>query len=304
MTDADLDRILRAADPAAHRTAPLPGPLPAVPARRPVGWVPVGAAAAVVAVVGAAIVALPSLGEDGGGVRAGAPGSASPTAPGSPALTAPGSPAPTGSPGASVPGSPAPTSGPAKPDRPHTVSAGAEFERAHRLLGTLQAAVPAAYTLPAGGAVLPIGPGGERLPAASFQAVRDEGPYEGYTGFVYDAGSTVTRGGRVGTVAAAVYVGVPPQVPCAVAEIVSWGAGTCRVLSTPAGRVALVDAPEGPDGADPRTTQWAVFRHPDGTVVRISQGPGVLAERTPRLTAPVWSATRLAQLATDRAFTR
>jgi hypothetical protein len=302
MTDADLDQLLRAADPAAHRTAPDPGTPPdratvtPLRPRRP-HWLPIaGTAAAVVAVVGVAVAV---AGPGPGGSRSAGPGTPSPSAPA---------------------GGGAPTSaGPASP-RPHTASAGADDERAHRLLGTLQDAVPDRYGLPTGppgnpgavptsgpGGTLPtLGPDGTGMPASDYEAVRDEGP-PGYTGYEYDAWSTVTDGARVGTVGARVWLDMPPGDLCLIESKVAYLAGTCRLVTTPNGRVALTDVdPAANEGRedDERETQWAVYRHPDGTVVLVSQGPGVLNAEIPRLRRQVWTPAQLAALATDPEFAR
>lgn len=290
MTDTELDRLLRSADPAAHRPAPAPGPLPhrpvVVPMPRRSGWLPIGSAAAVVAVVGVAVALLPSWNR--GGIQAGAPGSPVPST-------------------AASPSGPSESSVGTKPQRPHTASAGAEFERARRLLGTLQDAVPDRYTLPTGPAgnaatppVATAGPG-STMPAANFQAVRDEGPYTGYTGYVYDADTIVRDGPRTGTVRARVYENIPDVSPCAVAEIAAWNEGTCSVVTTAAGPVAVVQGTGG-DGSDPRETQWAVHRHADGTTVLVSQGGSGLDAADPPLTGPVWTQDRLVALATAPAF--
>lgn len=287
-TDTDTDRVLRSADPAAHRTAPAPGPLPdlatVVPLRASRSrWLPAGAAAAVVAVVGAGVAVLPSW--DGGGGRAGA------------------RPSPAVAPPATAESKP--------PQRAHTASAGADFQRARTLLGALQGAVPAKYALPTGppnggrygtpqyGPT--IGPDGQRMPASNFQAVRDEG-YEGYTGYKYDADSTVTAGGRTGSVSAQLWVGVPAAGACAVARTVLGRPDlTCSETPTPAGPVAFV-VRAGKD--DPRVSQWAVSRHADGTVVVVSQGVGVLNGAIPRLTAPVFTKAQLVALAAGARFAR
>jgi hypothetical protein len=214
----------------------------------------------------------------------------------------------------------APT-GPSVSPRPHTASAGADDERAHRLLGTLQEAVPDAYVLPTGppgnpaaeptsgpGGTLPtLGPDGTGMPASDYQAVRDEGP-PGYTGWEYDAWTIVSDGPRIGTVGVRVWVDVPPGDLCTIESKISYLTGTCRLVTTPTGaRVALTDfdpaANQGRED-DERETQWAVYRHPDGTVVLVSQGPGVLNAAIPRLRQQVWTPTQLAALATDPAFAR
>jgi hypothetical protein len=215
--------------------------------------------------------------------------------------------------------------------REHTASAGPEYERAKRLLATLQGVVPDGYAVPDGGAghpggtdptsgpsrILPtIGPDGSGMPAAYYQAVRDEGPYEGYQGYEYMADTIVSRGLQVGSLAARVWVGVPSWStdPCVLVDRVYWNDGSCRVLTAAGGeRVAVVDGPGGPvpgagdpagdPGLDPRETQWAAYRHPDGTMVLVAQGPGVLNAHIPRLDRLVFTPQQLATLATDARFT-
>jgi hypothetical protein len=343
-SDSDLDRLVRGADPAAGRhappvdTSPLalaavrsglswpPGPVgppgppgggiplpsgsvgpdravgpagapgPAGAAGRGPGagrrWLPVAASvAAVVAVVGLAAVVAGTR-PDVGGRPAGSAGLSTPPAPG------------------------------AAPGEAHTASAGPEYERSKRLLATLQAAVPDGYTVPDGGTgpgeasgptsgpgtTQPtIGPDGSGMPAAYFQAVRDEGPYEGYQGYEYLADTIVSKGRQVGSLAARVWVGIPAWStdPCVILDRVYWNDGSCRVVTGPGGeRVGVVDADPGSaaSGGDRRETQWAGYRRADGTVVLLSQGPGVLNDRIPTLDRPVFTAGQLAALATDRRF--
>ena len=317
--DSDLDLLLRGADPAAGRQAPPvdTGPLalaavraglsrpapagtsgpvvrPADPGRR---WLPVAASvAAVVAVVGlVAVVA--EVGPDLGGGQTGSAG----------LTTAPGG------------------GGGAKPGQgEHTASSGPEYDRAKRLLGTLQDSVPAGFTVPDGGAGQPggtdptsgpgmtmptIGPDGSGMPAAYFQAVRDEGPYQGYQGYEYLADTIVSKGPQVGSLAVRVWVGVPEWSadPCVVVERIYWNDGSCRVVTTAGGeRVAVVDAdaaaPTPGSGPDRREEQWAGYRRADGPVVLVAQGPGVLNDRIPALDRPVFTAEQLAMLATDERF--
>ncbi len=298
--DSDLDRILRAADPAAGRQAPAAdaGPLGLTAgAPRPVGrrWLPVAASvAAVVAVVGVAAT-VAGLAPDSADRQPGASPRPVPT-------TAP-------PPGAQT----------EPPQREHTTASGAEYERAKRLLATLQGAVPAGYTVPEGGtghpgvpgptsgpgATMPtIGPGGTGMFAAYFQAVRDEGPYDGYRGYLYMANTIVSRGSHIGSLAARVWVGIPDWSPdpCVVLARIYGKDGSCRVLTTADGeRVGVVDSATGAPtpGSDRRERQWAGYRRTDGTVVLVSQGPGVLNQRIPALERPVFTPLELATLATD-----
>lgn len=316
--DSDLDRLLRAADPAAGQQAPpvQDGPLalaalragltdgsgrpsPVVRAgRQPPsrGWVPVVASVvAVVAVVGLAATVSQS-GFGSGGLQ-----------PGSAGLTT------------------APAGGGAEPGGgQHTAASGPDYERAKRLLAALQDSVPAGYTVPDGGTGHPggtgptsgpgmtmptIGPDGSGMPAAYFQAVRDEGPYEGYQGYEYLADSIVSKGPQVGSLAVRVWRGVPDWSPdpCVVLKRIYWNTGpSCQVLTAGGARVAVVDADTaapGASGTDRREEQWAGYRRADGTVVLVSQGPGVLNERIPALDEPVFTAPELARLATDESFT-
>jgi hypothetical protein len=317
--DTDLDRLVRAADPAAGRPAPpvdtSPLALAAVragltdqPAAPPVragltsrsparGWLPVAASvAAVVAVVGLA-AAVGGAGPDFG------------LRPGSAELTT----VPSG-------GDSKPSPGEQKPSRgEHTASAGPEYDRAKRLLAALQGAVPAGYTVPDGGlgpgedygptsgpgSTLPtIGPDGSGMPAAYFQAVRYEGPYEGYQGYEYFADTIASKGSDVGSLGVRVWKRVPAwsQDPCVVLQRIYWNTGvSCRVVGTPGGeRVAVVDAEVR--GMDRREGQWAGYRRSDGTVVLVTQGPGVLNVRISALDRPVFSAEALAALAADDRF--
>jgi hypothetical protein len=270
-------------------------------------WLPVAASvAAVVAVVGlTATLADSGAGgrQPGFGPQPSQPSAGLTTAPGGGAETKPG-------------------------QREHTVSAGPEHERAKQLLATLQRAVPDGYTVPDVGTGQPgtgptsgpgmtmptIGPDGTGMPAAYYQAVRDEGPYEGYQGYEYLADTIVSRGPRVGSLAARVWVGIPAWStdPCVLVDRVYWNDGSCRVLTTAGGqRVALVDGEGGPapgagdpgdPGRDLRETQWAAYRHPDGTMVLVAQGPGVLNASIPRLDRPVFTPQQLATLAADARF--
>jgi hypothetical protein len=300
MTDADLDQLVRAADPAARLTAPPPGPLPdrtfSVPPHRPRRWLPAAAAAA--AVVAVVALAVTTLGGSGSGNRTAGPGPA-----GGKVLPAP-SLGPTGA---------APDGGGSKaPQREHTASAGTEHQRAERLLGTLQRAVPASFTLPrptdghAADTEQPaIGPDGTTMPATDYQAVRDEAPLD-YTGYEYHAWTIVSDGPRIGTVGARVWLGLAAGDLCAISsKVISSATGTCRLVSTAAReQVAITDLNDPGRADDPRETQSAVYRHPDGTVVLVSQGPGVLNPATPRLAHQVWTVAQLAEVATGAAFAR
>ena len=114
----------------------------------------------------------------------------------------------------------------------------------------------------------------------------------------------MSEGPRVGSLAVRVWKGVPAwsEDPCVVVHRVYWNTGDeCQVLATPGGtRVAVVDAAVGE--TDRRESQWAGHRRPDGTVVLVAQGPGVLNDRIPGLDRPVFTSAGLAALAAGERF--
>jgi hypothetical protein len=239
MTDTELDRLLRSADPAARLTAPAPPPFqeeaPVVPLRS--RWLPaVGAAAAVAAVVGLAVVTTGS----GRGTSA-----AGPDVTGRPTAT--------------------PAASAQQPDLGRSVFAAvlADLPPGYRLTG-----------------------GTWRVPAPTSS---------GRTG--YQAHATVQDGTRSAVVEVTYQTRMPAADLCSIAAKLH-GAGTCRLVRTAAGRtVAVTDA--DPAYGDPgATTQWALYRHPDSSIVLVAQGSGSKEGQRP------WSAARLAGVATDPAFRR
>jgi hypothetical protein len=326
-SDSNLDRLVRAADPVAGRPAPAvddsPHALATIragltrpagrdgvvrsagrPEQRARGWVAVAASvAAVVAVVGLAATAL-----DSGPGASGQPGSGPQPSAG---LTT------------------APSGGDTEPgQREHTASAGPEDERGRQLLATLQGFVPDGYTVPDAGTGHPdrtgptsgpgvtmptIGPDGTGMPATYYEVFRDRVLYQGFQGDGYTADTIVSRGRQVGSLQAQVWVEIPAWStdPCVLVDRVYGNGISCRVLTTAGGRrVAVFNRPRVPvpgqgtddPGLDPRNTQSAAYRHADGTMVVVAQGPGVLNRRIPRLDRPVFTAQQLATLATAESF--
>ena len=261
--DSDLDRLLRAADPAAGQQAPpvqdgplamaavragltdgagRPGQVVRAGQRPPArGWLPVVASVvAVVAVVGlAATVSQSDFG--GGGLR-----------PGSAGLTT----APAGGEGQAGRG---PAHRRLRPRlRARQAAAGrAAGLGAGRLHGAGRRHRPSGRDRPdlGPGMTMPtIGPDGSGMPAAYFQAVRDEGPYEGYQGYEYLADSIVSKGPRVGSLAVRVWRGVPDWSPdpCVVLRRIYWNTGSsCQVLTAGGARVAVVEADTAVGAAAP-----------------------------------------------------
>lgn len=248
MTDTDVDRLLRSADPAAHLTAPAPPPFreeAEVVQLRPrrSRWLPAAsAAAAVAAVVGLAVVTTGS----GGVTRAAGPD-------------------PTGTPTA-VAGPP-----PADPNYQQVQIA-------------LVRNLPPDFTLVIGDL---------KPPRTS----------SGTTDREYVATWLVRYGSRTGTVKVTYETGLPPADLCRISEKLRM-AGSCRLVRTAAGKtVALTDA-DPAYGYPGVTTQWALYQHPDGAIVLVAQGVGTEKGGEPWLGHQIWSAARLAEVATDPAFRR
>ena len=190
----------------------------------------------------------------------------------------------------------------------HTAYSGPEHDRALRLLQTLNSVVPAGYRLPPP-------PGGPEPtstatpPPSEFQAVHEEGPFEGWTGWYYDASTDVTRDGRTGTVGVKVWTKIPAwgSNPCTLLDRLYWVHGDCTVRNVGGKRVAISQRTE--QGASPtvggfdyRADTWAAHRTPDGTVVMILQARHGFLPDTPALVSPVFSTSQLAALAVDPRF--
>jgi hypothetical protein len=243
MIDTELDRLLRSADPAAGLSAPTPAPFreQVVPLRpRPNRWLPAAAAAAaVVAVVGLAVV---TLGSKDGGTQAAGPG-------------------PTGAPASTA-----------------TAAPGGLTDSAKKVQAAVVANLPPGY----------------QLSNSAWKVPPPTSPRK--NGREYDATFLVREGPRSAPVEIIFQTDMPPGDLCALASKFV-GAGTCRLVRTATGaRVAV---------AEPGSTrQRALYRHPDGTIVLVAEGSGVVKLRGPSLTHPIWSAARLAEVATDPAFRR
>lgn len=242
MTDTDVDRLLRSADPAAHLTAPAPPPLreaTVVPSRS--HWLPaVGAAAAVAAVVGLAVATAGS----GGGTPVAGPDA-------------------TGTPTAAAQTTPA--------------------DRNQQVPTALMRNLPPDVT---GVVVSELTP-----PPTSPGRTADE-----YVGIVQ-------YGSRRGTVTVMYQTGLPSADPCRISEKLRM-AGSCRLVRTATGKtVALTDS-DPAYGYPGVTNQWALYQAPDGSVVLVAQGVGTEKGGEPRLGHQIWSAARLAEVATDPAFRR
>jgi hypothetical protein len=250
MSDTELDQLLRSADPAAQLTAPTPPPFrdeaTVVPLRpRRIRWLSaVAAAAAVVAVVGLAVV---TLGSRDGGTR-----TAGPDPTGTPSTVAP------------TEGGPLPV-------------------LAQRVEAALQADLPPGYQSSIVGWV-----------PSSVQ--RD---YQAYIGV--HPGAYTDEKPRAEVMVQHV-TNVPAGDLCTISIKMYVQASTCRVVRTPAGAaVALSD--DDPAVHDPRpATQWALYQDPDGSVVLVVQAP---RDETPGMRAlghNIWTAVRLAEVATDPAL--
>jgi hypothetical protein len=119
----------------------------------------------------------------------------------------------------------------------------------------------------------------------------------GETNRAYDVAFVVLDGARAGTVAVTSWTGLPPGDPCVISsKLARQAAATCRIVRTSTGaRVGVAAADPRPSGGRP--LEWALYQHPNGTVVLLTHGRGTLRQ-------PIWSQARLAEVATATTFAR
>jgi hypothetical protein len=305
---AELDRLVRLADPAAGREPVVPDPLTVLhrPERTGRRRYAIAASALAVVVVAALVVLASHLVPDRGRQ---VPGSPNPGGSGGPR------PAPSSMPATQRAPTPAPSTPPAgqatsasPTSGDHTAYSGPQHARAMRLLQAIAAAVPASYSLPPLSAAEPTPTSTAAPPPASYQAVHDEGPFPGWTGWYYDANLDVTRNGRTGTVGVKVWTKIPAWSanPCVLLSRFYWVPGSCTAVTVAGKQVAVsrqtVQSDAGPSGFDYRADEWATYRTPDGTVVMILQARHAFLPQTPPLPTPVFNTAQLTALALDPRF--
>lgn len=119
-------------------------------------------------------------------------------------------------------------------------------------------------------------------------------------GVWYHAASTpLTRGDAAGELLAAVYSpGWGSGEHCSMSKV-PWdqnASSPCRVVTVGGRKVAVVDVPSA-DLLPP--SQWAGYRHLDGTAVFVMQSTGMARAGRPALDQPPMTAEQLAAVATD-----
>jgi hypothetical protein len=182
-----------------------------------------------------------------------------------------------------------PLDGDGQPQEDATARSGERYDQGRELLKQVLAVVPDGWTKPSGTT-------GDDIPLRDHQAAVEDDSWG------YSAHTAVAKDGRTGRLIADVKTpgnGLPAE-PCALAGKFWVDGGTCAVVTVGKSKVGVVTLPAGTDRAD----QWAAYRHPDGTVVFLSQSRS--ASDTPTSLKPLkslpLSKQQLAALAVDERF--
>jgi hypothetical protein len=238
-----------------------------------------GAAIGVAAVVATVAVAAGGVFGSRGPLQFGAPGVA-----------------PSAQPGQSKPNV-WPTGPDGNPQQDRTARAGLKYEQGQALGTQLLAVVPAGYTAPNDTG------GDQRIPSRYAQA-QFEDRVGGKDLWTYMATAQVAKGGKVGQLIVEVHdPGLSPAGAglCGLAATFWSESGTCEVVQVDGTDVAVVTN----NGTEQRLDQWAVYQHPDGTVVYFAQSrkPNFAGDATPpSLDVLPLTKTQLAALAKDQRF--
>ncbi|MFD9705612.1 hypothetical protein [Lentzea sp. NPDC059081] len=178
-----------------------------------------------------------------------------------------------------------------------TATNGPQADRATKLLGELEGAVPAGYDAPQ----LPYQDSrySGQMQRTQGQVASDRG--ESPEVWQYTAQTPVRKNGQVGWLLAQVSTPDPksPQDPCALAQSF-WGmGGQCEVYDVGGLQVGVVQSnPSGRNQFD----KWASYRAKDGSTVTIAQDDAYEGGGYPALDGPVFTEQQLAELATDPRF--
>ncbi|SDG21715.1 hypothetical protein SAMN05216553_106225 [Lentzea fradiae] len=119
-------------------------------------------------------------------------------------------------------------------------------------------------------------------------------------GRYHAAGTPLTKDGAVGELLAAVYSpGWATGDGCAMTGVV-WDSTTarCTEVEVDGKKVAVADVTPPPEDLLP-PSQWAGYRHPDGTAVFVMQSPGAARSGRPALGGMPMTAEQLAAAAVD-----
>jgi hypothetical protein len=242
----------------------------------------------------AGVVALLQVG--GAGARTQPAGGQSGCSPASIAIQLPARPAPTEAPATASPPPPACPRPSLSTDTPwpsgqsdRTAHSGSREQRAQQVLARLAQVLPAGY----------------RATSPWHQAQFDH--WEGKTEvWEYAANVVATKGGRSGVLL--VRVLSPSNQPrkdlCQLADYFYGPPATgCHVVAVNGSQVAIARHPaeQRNVGYSPDLDQWAVYRHPDGSVIWVGQAKAATGHGA-GLTAPMFTEHQLARLATDPAF--
>lgn len=199
-----------------------------------------------------------------------------------------------------------PTGPDGKPQQDRTARAGPRHEQGARLLEALTAAMPAGYTVP------PEQPPPDPGWAGPLQFHQAQGG-DGGTGteiWEYLAHTPVAKDGGVGLLFAQVHTpghALPVEL-CAAAKTLWAGYGPdgpidlgwqCQVVDVDSRQVGVISSHRG-DML--RFDQWAVHRHPDGTVVFVAQAQELRGTGLPPLAGQPVTLEQLARLAIDPRF--
>jgi hypothetical protein len=196
-----------------------------------------------------------------------------------------------------------PTGPDGQPQSDRTAHAGPRHEQAARLLDELIAVVPPGYTIPEHTNLQPTGQDYDtaiRYWSRAHQAQFRE-RVDGHEVWEYLASLSVSRGGGTGRLEVEV-ITAPNQLPtdsCKLAKMVVPDPGKCELVGLGGIKVAMVAPPrQAPNDVD----QLAIYRHPDGTVVTVSQGAQFYEQAEPALPGLPLDTRRLAELAADPRF--
>ncbi|MBB2944203.1 hypothetical protein FB565_003932 [Actinoplanes lutulentus] len=174
---------------------------------------------------------------------------------------------------------------PAEASGDATYDSGTHFTKGEKLLDEILAVVPKGYTKP------------EVTTADGIESRYHQATFED-DGAAYLAHAWIAKGGGTGRLLAEVR-GSGASMPADVCDLAKsfWGmGGTCTPATVGGEQVGVVA-----DSPDPRLSQWAAYRHADGTVVFVAQGLKA-DDSVPGLAELPFSVQKLAELATDERF--
>ncbi|MEV6285842.1 sigma factor [Kribbella sp. NPDC051770] len=164
-----------------------------------------------------------------------------------------------------------------------TATTGPRADRSVTLMNDLSSMVPGGFTTPD----LKY-PDGRAMRWPQTQYASNDGEQDSWE---YRALIPVQQANRVGTLLARSTTpdGKPATAPCKLVQRAD--TGTCTVVDVNGRKVGVLTTKTG--------DQWAAYRHPDGTVVHVSQSRKSDNPKYPALTAPIFTPEQLAELATS-----